>query len=67
MTVQFRGSLSARLAAEGKWSVATAADPFEARDKILAFHPDVMTCDIEMPKMNGIEFIRRLLPNTRFL
>lgn len=42
--------------------VARAADPFEARDKILQFEPDVMTCDVEMPKMNGIEFIRRLLP-----
>lgn len=42
--------------------VATAADPFEARDKILAFHPDVMTCDVEMPRMNGIAFLRRLLP-----
>lgn len=42
--------------------VAVASDPFDARDKILAFHPDVMTCDVEMPKMNGIEFIRRLLP-----
>lgn len=41
---------------------ATAADPFEARDKILEVHPDVITCDVEMPKMNGIEFIRRLLP-----
>ncbi len=42
--------------------VAKAADPFDARDKILQFEPDVMTCDVEMPKMNGIEFIRRLLP-----
>jgi two-component system chemotaxis response regulator CheB len=42
--------------------VAKAADPFDARDKILAYKPDVMTCDIEMPKMNGIEFLRRLLP-----
>lgn len=42
--------------------VAKAENPFDARDKILAFQPDVMTCDIEMPKMNGIEFIRRLLP-----
>ena len=42
--------------------VATAGDPFEARDKILQYRPDVMTCDVEMPKMNGIEFIRRLLP-----
>lgn len=42
--------------------VATANDPFEARDKILKYEPDVMTCDVEMPKMNGIEFIKRLLP-----
>lgn len=42
--------------------VARATDPFDARDKILEFKPDVMTCDVEMPKMNGIEFIRRLLP-----
>src|SRR5690554_5969525 len=42
--------------------VAKAVDAFDARDKILTFRPDVMTCDIEMPKMDGIEFIRRLLP-----
>ncbi|MBK1810472.1 chemotaxis response regulator protein-glutamate methylesterase [Clostridium sp. YIM B02505] len=42
--------------------VAKAKDPFDARDKILEFNPDVMTCDVEMPKMNGIEFIRRLIP-----
>lgn len=42
--------------------VAMAADPFEARDKILKYEPDVMICDIEMPKMNGIEFVKRLLP-----
>lgn len=42
--------------------VAAAKDPFEARDLILEHEPDVMTCDIEMPRMSGIEFIRRLLP-----
>jgi two-component system chemotaxis response regulator CheB len=42
--------------------VAKAVDPFDARDKILEYSPNVMTCDIEMPKMNGIEFIKRLLP-----
>jgi len=42
--------------------VAVAGDPFEAKDKILEYNPDVMTCDIEMPRMNGIEFIRRLMP-----
>lgn len=42
--------------------VAVAGDPFEAKDKILQYKPDVITCDIEMPKMNGIEFIKRLMP-----
>ena len=35
-------------------------DPFDARD--IEFEPDVITCDVEMPKMNGIEFIKRLMP-----
>lgn len=42
--------------------VAKAIDPFDARDKILEFQPDVITCDVEMPKMNGIEFVKRLMP-----
>ena len=42
--------------------VATAGDAFAARDAILAHHPDVMTLDIELPRMNGIEFLRKLMP-----
>ncbi len=42
--------------------IATADDAFEARDKILKFDLDVLVCDVEMPRMNGLEFIRRLLP-----
>lgn len=42
--------------------VGIAGDPFEARDKIIEYHPDVMTLDIEMPKMDGIEFVRKLMP-----
>ncbi|VBB07595.1 signal transduction response regulator chemotaxis protein-glutamate methylesterase, partial [Lucifera butyrica] len=42
--------------------VATASDPYVARDKILEFEPDVMTLDVEMPRMSGIEFLRRLMP-----
>jgi len=42
--------------------VAKAVDRYDAKDKILKFKPDVMTCDVEMPKMNGVEFIRQLLP-----
>ena len=42
--------------------VATAKDPFEARDAIIEYKPDVMTLDIELPRMNGIEFLRKLMP-----
>lgn len=42
--------------------VGEAIDPFMARDKILELEPDVLTLDIEMPKMNGIEFLKRLMP-----
>lgn len=42
--------------------VATARDPFEARDLILAHKPDVMTLDVELPRMNGIDFLRKLIP-----
>lgn len=42
--------------------VATAKDPFEARDLILAHKPDVMTLDVELPRMSGIEFLRKLIP-----
>ena len=36
--------------------VGTAKDPFEARDAILAYHPDVMTLDIELPRRVGLNF-----------
>lgn len=42
--------------------VATAVDPFEARDAILEHRPDVMTLDVELPHMSGIEFLRKLIP-----
>jgi len=42
--------------------VATAKDPFEARDAIIEYKPDVMTLDIELPKMSGIEFLQKLMP-----
>ncbi len=42
--------------------VAIAKDPFEARDAILAHKPDVMTLDVELPRMSGIEFLRKLMP-----
>ncbi|GHU68018.1 chemotaxis response regulator protein-glutamate methylesterase of group 2 operon [Clostridia bacterium] len=41
--------------------VGFASDPFEATEKIPALEPDVLTCDIEMPRMDGIKFVRRLM------
>ena len=62
-SIVFRQLLALGISSEpGIEVVATAKDPFDARNKILKFKPHVMTCDVEMPKMNGIEFIRRLLP-----
>ena len=41
--------------------VGTAADPFAARDKIKQLNPDVLTLDVEMPKMDGLTFLRNLM------
>ncbi len=62
-SVMFRQMLSRGLDKDPTIQVvATAGDPFQARDMILRFEPDVMTLDIEMPRMNGIEFLRKLMP-----
>lgn len=42
--------------------VGTAVDPYDARDKIVKLQPDVLTLDVEMPRMDGVEFLRRLMP-----
>lgn len=42
--------------------VGAAPNPFVARDMIVQFKPDVLTLDVEMPKMDGVEFLRRLMP-----
>ncbi|MDR3708558.1 MAG: chemotaxis response regulator protein-glutamate methylesterase [Capsulimonadaceae bacterium] len=41
--------------------VGTAVDPFFARDKIKALLPDVLTLDVEMPRMDGITFLEKLM------
>ncbi|MBT8489430.1 MAG: response regulator, partial [Deltaproteobacteria bacterium] len=41
--------------------VGTAPDPFVARDKILKLKPDVITLDVEMPRMDGVTFLRKLM------
>ncbi len=41
--------------------VGSAPDPYVARDKILALAPDVLTLDIEMPRMDGLTFLKKLM------
>jgi len=57
-----RKVLSAELSkAEGIEVLGTATDPYVARDKILALKPDVVTLDLEMPRMDGLTFLRKLM------
>ncbi len=41
--------------------VGSAVDPYAARDKIVKLKPDVLTLDIEMPRMDGISFLAKLM------
>ncbi len=41
--------------------VGTAPDPYVARDKIVELEPDVLTLDVEMPRMDGITFLKKLM------
>lgn len=41
--------------------IGSAEDPYQARELIKRFNPDVLTLDIEMPKMNGVQFLRNLM------
>lgn len=41
--------------------VGEACDPLQAREQIKALNPDVITLDVEMPNMNGLEFLERLM------
>ncbi len=41
--------------------VGTAPDPYVARDMIVQLRPDVVTLDVEMPRMDGITFLRKLM------
>lgn len=41
--------------------VGTAPDPYVARDKIIRLQPDAMTLDVEMPRMDGLTFLRKIM------
>jgi two-component system chemotaxis response regulator CheB len=41
--------------------VGAASDPYMARDMIKELHPDVLTLDVEMPRMDGVSFLRNLM------
>jgi two-component system chemotaxis response regulator CheB len=57
-----RKVLSEIISAQPDLEVAgTAPDPYVARDKILALNPDVLTLDIEMPRMDGLTFLDHLM------
>ena len=57
-----RKTLSEIVSAEPDLEVAgTAPDPFIARDKILSLRPDVLTLDLEMPRMDGLTFLKKLM------
>ncbi|MGF1502234.1 MAG: chemotaxis response regulator protein-glutamate methylesterase [Paracoccaceae bacterium] len=57
-----RQTLSALINAHPDLQVmATASDPFQAAERIRAEVPDVITLDVEMPRMDGITFLRRLM------
>lgn len=41
--------------------IGTASDPYDAREKVKLLHPDVLTLDVEMPKMDGVTFLKNLM------
>ncbi len=58
----FRNILSKELKEEQDIEVVgVAVDPMDALEKIKIFNPDILTLDIEMPKMNGLTFLKKLM------
>ncbi|MBN1571531.1 MAG: chemotaxis response regulator protein-glutamate methylesterase [Acidobacteria bacterium] len=41
--------------------VGSAIDPYDAREKIFQLHPDILTLDLEMPRMDGLSFLSKLM------
>lgn len=61
-SVFVRKTLENKLSLDSHIEIAgTAVDPFDAMEKIKQLNPDVLTLDVEMPKMNGIDFLKQLM------
>jgi two-component system chemotaxis response regulator CheB len=57
-----RKLIAASLSADAEFEiVGEAPDPLQAREAIKALNPDVITLDVEMPNMNGLDFLERLM------
>lgn len=57
-----RQMLTRMLSSDGEIAVVgTASDPYAAREKIKALNPDVLTLDVEMPRMDGVTFLANLM------
>lgn len=64
-SVMFRKTFEMKLSLDPHIEVtATAIDAFDAAEKIKIVRPDVITLDVEMPKMNGIDFLKQLMSTT---
>lgn len=59
----FRNLLSRALQIDPQIEIVAEVDnPYDARDAIIKYEPDVMTLDLELPKMGGLEFLQKLMP-----
>lgn len=62
-SILFRTTLKTRLSKDNYIEIIdTAGDAIDAMGKIETLHPDVVTLDVEMPRMNGIDFLKTLMP-----
>jgi two-component system chemotaxis response regulator CheY len=60
-SAMFRNVLSASMAAPDIEVIGTAFDAFDAKEKIISMKPDVITLDVTMPVMDGLETARNLV------
>jgi two-component system chemotaxis response regulator CheB len=61
-SITMRGLITAALRRDPDIEVVgSAADPLEAREAIKRLNPDVITLDVEMPNMNGLEFLEKIM------